>query len=186
MIIIIDCDSCRTRFRLDVKAFKGFKAMRARCRKCGALIEVRNPVLSNTIQCKEAPPSNLHADRMNSPAGEEAAPCEKPVPLTVGGMDPVRNTNSVALPLFEPGPACMEKPEQNLEKLFVKTNSWREEGINGQPSLQQQAPQHRKPKTKSREYDYVRISNYVLVYAVLLFAGCGAYLLFRIFISYLN
>jgi predicted Zn finger-like uncharacterized protein len=170
MIIFTECDSCRTRFRLDIKAFKGFKAMRARCRKCGAFIEIRNPVLVHAMPGREDRQSNPDAGPVNAPAREEAIACEKPILPPVAGMEP----------------ACRENGAQPANRLFDQKNSWREEGIGSLSSLPHPTPQHPKTKSRSHRYDYVRISNYVLVYAVLLFAGCSAYLLFRIFISYLN
>lgn len=153
MMIFIECESCKSRFRLDTKTFKGYKAMRARCRKCGALIEASNPVMPAAMQGTE----------------------DRQPPLRARPMPPL-----------EPSPTGRGKQAQNTENLFERANSWRDEGINGLPSPQHPTSQHRKTKTGFHGYGYPSISNYVLVYAVLLFVGCSAYVLFRIFISYLN
>ena len=49
----VDCEACKSRFRLDSSLFQGAKAIRVRCRKCGGYIIVRNP---------EAPPANPPPD----------------------------------------------------------------------------------------------------------------------------
>lgn len=45
----VDCEACKSRFRLDSSLFQGAKAIQVRCRKCGGHIIVRNP---------EAPPAD--------------------------------------------------------------------------------------------------------------------------------
>ncbi len=43
MVMVVECESCRSRFRLDESLLKESKAVRFRCRKCGGSILVRNP-----------------------------------------------------------------------------------------------------------------------------------------------
>lgn len=43
MAMIVECESCRSRFRLSESLLKESKAVRFRCRKCGGSIMVRNP-----------------------------------------------------------------------------------------------------------------------------------------------
>jgi predicted Zn finger-like uncharacterized protein len=42
-LLQVDCEACKSRFRLDSSLFKGARAIRVRCRKCGGYIIVRNP-----------------------------------------------------------------------------------------------------------------------------------------------
>jgi predicted Zn finger-like uncharacterized protein len=42
-VLLIDCDACKSRFRLDSSLFKGARAVRVRCRKCSGFIIVPNP-----------------------------------------------------------------------------------------------------------------------------------------------
>jgi hypothetical protein len=41
--LLVECEACKSKFRLDPSLFKGAKAIRVRCRKCGGGIIVRNP-----------------------------------------------------------------------------------------------------------------------------------------------
>ena len=43
MAMVVECESCRARFRLNESLLKESKAVRFRCRKCGGSIMVRNP-----------------------------------------------------------------------------------------------------------------------------------------------
>ena len=43
MAMVVECESCRSRFRLNESLLKESKAVRFRCRKCGGSIMVRNP-----------------------------------------------------------------------------------------------------------------------------------------------
>jgi predicted Zn finger-like uncharacterized protein len=56
MTMVIECDACHSRFRLDKGLFRGSKAIRVRCRKCGGSIAVRNPDLPPPAAAPDAPP----------------------------------------------------------------------------------------------------------------------------------
>jgi len=43
MPLVVECESCRSRFRLNESLLEESKAVRFRCRKCGGSIMVRNP-----------------------------------------------------------------------------------------------------------------------------------------------
>jgi len=43
MAMVVECESCRSRFRLNESLLEESKAVRFRCRKCGGSIMVRNP-----------------------------------------------------------------------------------------------------------------------------------------------
>jgi predicted Zn finger-like uncharacterized protein len=45
--MIVECPSCRSRFRLGESLFQGAKGLRLRCRKCGEGIAVLNPAMSS-------------------------------------------------------------------------------------------------------------------------------------------
>jgi hypothetical protein len=80
-VIVIECQSCQSRFRLAKSLFKESRAIRVRCRRCGGYIVVENPDL--------APP----------------APGPAPPPAPV----PLRPVPRVAAP--EPPPPEPERPE---------------------------------------------------------------------------
>ena len=44
-VMVIECQSCQSRFRLATSLFKDSRAIRVRCRKCGGYIVVQNPDL---------------------------------------------------------------------------------------------------------------------------------------------
>jgi len=43
MVMVIECEDCRSRFRLAKSLFKDSRAIRVRCRKCGGYIIVEYP-----------------------------------------------------------------------------------------------------------------------------------------------
>lgn len=47
-VMVIECQSCQSRFRLATSLFKDSRAIRVRCRKCGGYIVVENPDLAET------------------------------------------------------------------------------------------------------------------------------------------
>jgi predicted Zn finger-like uncharacterized protein len=56
--LLVDCGTCRSSFRLNEELMKGVKGIRVRCRKCGAFIDVLNPVEPPEIFLGEAIPGN--------------------------------------------------------------------------------------------------------------------------------
>ena len=83
MAVVIDCESCRSRFRVDETLLKDAEAVRFRCRKCGGYILVRNP---------------------NSPRARTSF-AGKSVPVPPGGTgrkDPL--PEEIRLPLITPSP----------------------------------------------------------------------------------
>jgi len=56
MTMVVECESCRSRFRLNESLLKESKAVRFRCRKCGGFILVRNPHAPPVIPVSPVPP----------------------------------------------------------------------------------------------------------------------------------
>jgi len=47
MSMVIECDACRSRFRISTALFQGARAARVRCRTCGKPIMVANLEMPN-------------------------------------------------------------------------------------------------------------------------------------------
>lgn len=86
MDMAVECESCRSRFRLNESLLKQSKAVRFRCRKCGGFIMVRNPHAPRIIPVSSVPPkiAATPAATAISPAVgpkiERPAPKKTPVP----------------------------------------------------------------------------------------------------------
>jgi len=86
MAMVVECESCQARFRLNEALLEKSKAARFRCRKCGGSIMVRNPHAPPVIPVPPVPPENaatpVAADIPPAvqPEIEELIPCETPVP----------------------------------------------------------------------------------------------------------
>jgi hypothetical protein len=78
MAMVVECESCRSLFRLSVSLLKESKEVRFRCRKCGGSIIVRNPY---------APP------QVTPPIGDRAplpiAPLDAPPAVFETGFPPI-------------------------------------------------------------------------------------------------
>ena len=61
MTMVVECDSCRSRFRLNESLLKESKAVRFRCRRCGGFITVRNPHAAPFIPDSAVPEKNADA-----------------------------------------------------------------------------------------------------------------------------
>jgi predicted Zn finger-like uncharacterized protein len=96
MTVVIECESCHSRFRLDKALFKGSKAVRVRCRKCGGPIVVLNPDTPEILPMVEEEP-----ERPGAPA-EAPAP---PVPPTEPAVPAAAEVSSALEALLEPPPA---------------------------------------------------------------------------------
>jgi non-specific protein-tyrosine kinase len=64
----VDCGTCRSSFRLNVSLMKDVKGIRILCRKCGAFIDVLNPVEPPEIFLGEAIPGNPSNNLSSNPA----------------------------------------------------------------------------------------------------------------------
>jgi predicted Zn finger-like uncharacterized protein len=58
MAMVVECESCRSRFRLNESLLEESKAVRFRCRKCGGSIMVRNPHAPPVIPDSAVSPEN--------------------------------------------------------------------------------------------------------------------------------
>jgi len=72
--IVIVCESCTARYRMDTALLQDSKAARFRCRKCGEYIEVRLPEES------PAPPVAVAEPLPDAPPPEEPKAVEPPAP----------------------------------------------------------------------------------------------------------
>ncbi len=87
--MLIECGSCRSRYRIKTSMLKGFKGAEVRCRKCGGMIVVLTPGSeSGTPEPggrtkRRTPPRRPFpaAGKADRAAGDEMAP---PVPSTQG------------------------------------------------------------------------------------------------------
>lgn len=116
MSMIVECESCRSRFRLSESLLKESKAVRFRCRKCGGSIMVRNPQAPPVIPVP-AIPAGIAAPSMAADISpvvrpeirlpishEEPVPREEPVPSSavprlenLVPFSPVKDRNVVPL-----------------------------------------------------------------------------------------
>lgn len=115
MAMVIDCESCRSRFRVDETLLKDAKAIRFRCRKCGGYILVRNPNsprerTSLTGKTVPVPPGRTDLSKPVRPGPAPSLPPEKIVPPT-GSAVPVPPVGSerkdplpeeIRVPVFTP------------------------------------------------------------------------------------
>lgn len=98
-VMVIECQSCQSRFRLARSLFKESRAIRVRCRKCGGYIVVENPDLSfpapepvplrpvERVVAEDAPPAAPPAAPPPEREGEPesaAQPPELPSPVPEG------------------------------------------------------------------------------------------------------
>ena len=86
MAMVVECESCRSRFRLNESLLKESKAVRFRCRKCGGFIMVPNPHAPPVLPVSPVPPkmaaTPVAADIPPAvrPEIEQPTPNETPVP----------------------------------------------------------------------------------------------------------
>ena len=87
MSMVVECESCRSRFHLNVSLLKESKAVRFRCRKCGGFIMVRNPyappdIPVPSVSVKIDSPSASDISSAVQPEIVEPSPREIPDPST--------------------------------------------------------------------------------------------------------
>jgi hypothetical protein len=58
MVMVVECESCRSRFRVKKSLLVGTHAIRFRCRACGGFIVVRNPDMPKITEIPAAPPAH--------------------------------------------------------------------------------------------------------------------------------
>jgi hypothetical protein len=86
MAMVVECESCGSRFRLSVSLLKESKAVRFRCRRCGGSIMVRNPAAPAVIPVSAvsgkiaASPVTTDISSVVRPEIEQPTPHETPVP----------------------------------------------------------------------------------------------------------
>ena len=78
MLMVVECDSCHSRFRVKKTLLEGAFAIRFRCRSCGGIIVVRNPEMRK-IAAVPSPTPPLPSVPPEAPAAP-AAPPEPVIP----------------------------------------------------------------------------------------------------------
>jgi predicted Zn finger-like uncharacterized protein len=119
MVMVIECESCQSRYRLDKALFKESKAIRVRCRKCGGFIVVANP--ESSVAVAEAPPP---------PPQPPAAP------PSLSGTGPEPPVVPVGAPKAEP-PPLPEETSRAMDELLRQIDDapWRPPAPGGPPDL---------------------------------------------------
>ena len=79
MTMVVECESCRSRFRLKKALLKESNEVRFRCRKCGGSIMVWNPhpppvIPFLAVSAESAPPMAADNSSVVRPANEQATP----------------------------------------------------------------------------------------------------------------
>jgi predicted Zn finger-like uncharacterized protein len=113
--MIIECDACRARFRLDRMLLQGYLGVRFRCRRCGGPIIVT--VSESPIAQDPASPGYRHD--LNGPSIPLSAPSAPPRPDRLAAV----RTSPSAQPLFEEESVADAKPNnlidlQSLRKAY--------------------------------------------------------------------
>ncbi len=99
MTMVIECESCQSRFRLDRQLFRGARALRVRCRKCGGPILAMNPDFREAWLDAEAPRAGA-----DSPASAGVIP-EPPSSVAVVTASPAEPGSAP-----EPGETAVQPP----------------------------------------------------------------------------
>jgi predicted Zn finger-like uncharacterized protein len=94
MTMVVECESCRSRFRLKKSLLKESNEVLFRCRKCGGSIMVRNPrpppvVPVLAVSAKIAPPMEADIFSVVRAGNEQAAPAVEVPAHRVSGEPPV-------------------------------------------------------------------------------------------------
>jgi predicted Zn finger-like uncharacterized protein len=105
--MIVECPSCRARFRLGESLFQGAKGLRLRCRKCGEGIAVLNPAMSSVPP--DVPSPKVEPEQA-APAPESTVSPPEEVPLG----SPFEPEASVSVPPAEEAAHEYKKPRQPL------------------------------------------------------------------------
>ena len=125
--MVIVCEGCGARFRMNHALFQDAKGARIRCRKCGGHIEVRHPEASPVSPAPEVPGA-VRPEPVSSPPDEQAIPPvsasieseSEIVPVSEAEPEPVAEAHVPAevelpveaqanVPTFEPGDTVPEE-----------------------------------------------------------------------------
>jgi len=93
MAMIVVCESCRSRFRLNESLLKESDAIRFRCRKCGGPIMVRNPcalpdIPVAAVSANIVPPMAADISSAVQPGIEQAIPAAQAPAHGISGEPP--------------------------------------------------------------------------------------------------
>ena len=116
MDMAVECESCRSRFRLNASLLKQSKAVRFRCRKCGGFIMVRNPHAPRIIPVSSVPPKIAAPPAATAISPAVRPKIEPPTPKKTPVPPPTMHAPSNAVPA---PPALPIPPVPRLEDLVV-------------------------------------------------------------------
>lgn len=121
MVIVVECESCDSRFRVKRTLLDGSFAIRFRCRTCGGYIVVRNPEMRKiaAVPAPTRPFSSLSTEASAEPAtlpepevpavasmsAPPAAPLEPEMPATVDEPPPSDSYIAPEMPVVASKPA---------------------------------------------------------------------------------
>jgi len=102
--MIVVCSACQARYRFDEAKLGDRPKVKTRCAKCGATIEIENPMVgSATIPPSFSEPFPVPG---SEPPSAAAPPSEPPAPPTPSPEDS-RRTQETPIPAREPGMATL-------------------------------------------------------------------------------
>jgi hypothetical protein len=103
MKLVVECESCRSRYRLNESLLEESKAVRFRCRKCGGFIMVRNPHAPPVIPDSAVPAKNADTTVEADVSPLIQSDTEPPTPLLMPIPSPIvtRLENLVIFPPSE-------------------------------------------------------------------------------------
>ncbi|MGZ8450378.1 MAG: DUF3426 domain-containing protein [Candidatus Deferrimicrobiaceae bacterium] len=108
--MVIVCEGCGARFRMNQALFQGAKGARIRCRKCGGPIEVRHPEASPVSPAPEVPDAVKYEPAPTAvPTIREVVPKEGPV---TGPVFPIEIPFPHAPSSDAPVPPAKPEPEK--------------------------------------------------------------------------
>lgn len=135
MPMVVECESCRSRFRLNESLLQESKAVRFRCRKCGGSIMVRNPHAPPDIPVpavsENTPDSPVAADISTMVRNPNPLP-DIPVPAVSVKIAPpsASDISSVVRPeIVEPPPGEIRDPSTAVPRRDVLVHFSPEKGF---------------------------------------------------------
>jgi hypothetical protein len=114
MVIVIECQSCQSRFRLAKALFKESRAIRVRCRKCGGYIVVENPDLQES-----APDPPKPVPRIVPPPVTKQEPAQEPERAAEPPPEPKPEAPPELMPEPPPEPKAEAPPMDETTRAMV-------------------------------------------------------------------
>lgn len=115
LVIVVECESCHSRFRVKRTLLVGAFAIRFRCRACGGFIVVRNPEMRKITAVPS--PTPLHSSDSQIPAAPAALP-EPEMPAVASMPAPPASDGLRAIRLEDLVP-CSPEEEVRAERDII-------------------------------------------------------------------